>query len=122
MSTREDKLKVRMIRTPSFENESVFIVLDALKPYEESIVSHSYLIGCKMYEYNPGAGRTVRCGETVNPRLRERRYAGIARSREDVFEKPTIREYTRFMELLQKEGYVWNKKKDTLTKDGRLVT
>ena len=121
MSTREDKLKVRMIRTPSFENESVFIVLDTLKPYE-SILDHSYLIGCKIYESNPGIGRTVRCGEAVNPRLRERRYEGIGRSREDVFEIPTIREYTRFMELLQKEGYVWNKKKGTLTKDGRLVT
>ena len=120
MSTREDKLKVRMIRTPSIEDESVFIVLDTFKPYE-SIVNHTYLIGCKIYEYNPGFGRTRRCGEAINPILRERRYDGIGRKREDIFEIPTIREYTRFMELLQKEGYVWNKKKGTLTKDGRLV-
>ena len=110
-----------MIRTPSYEDESVFIVLDTLKPYEESIISQSYLIGCQIYEFNLGIGRTKRNGEAVNPRLRERRYYGIGRSREDVFEIPTIREYTRFMELLQKEGYVWNKKKGTLTKDGRLV-
>jgi hypothetical protein len=120
MSTREDKLKVRMIRTPSYEDESVFIVLDAFQPYDS--IFHSYLIGCKLYMQKPMVERSRRGEEVLHPILRERRYDGINRSKEDVFEIPTIREYTRFMELLQKEGYVWNKKKGTLTKDGRLVT
>jgi hypothetical protein len=53
--------------------------------------------------------------------LRGNGHDPVNRSREDVYELPTIREYSRFMELLKKNGYVWNKKKDTLTKDGRLV-
>lgn len=121
MPTSENKFKVRMVRTPNSEEESIFIVLDKFLPFD--IENDTYFLGCKLYTIFLGFGRSRRDGETLDEdlRLRGLGFYPISRDEEDVFELPTIREYTRFMELLQKEGYVWNKKKDTLTKNGRLV-
>jgi hypothetical protein len=121
MSTNENKLKVRMIRTPNREEESIFIVLDKFLPFD--IENDTYFLGCKLYTIFQGFGRSRRDGETLDEDLclRGLGFDPISRDEEDVFELPTIREYTRFMELLKKNGYVWNKRKDTLTKDGRLV-
>jgi hypothetical protein len=121
MPTSENKFKVRMVRTPNSEEESIFIVLDKFLPFD--IENDTYFLGCKLYNIFPSFGRSRRDGETLDEDLclRGLGFDPISRDEEDVFELPTIREYTRFMELLQKEGYVWNKKKDTLTKNGRLV-
>jgi hypothetical protein len=121
MPTNENKLKVRMVRTPRYEDESIFIIMDRLPPF--SVVNHSYFLGCKLYNTNLGIERSTRNGEKIDSdlMLRGNGHDPVNRSREDVYELPTIREYSRFMELLKKNGYVWNKKKDTLTKDGRLV-
>ena len=114
--------KIRMVRTPKYEDESIFIIMDRLQPL--STENHSYFLGCKLYVTNLGTDRSRRNGEKIDSDLilRGNGYDPIHRTQEDVFELPTIREYTRFMELLKKNGYVWNKRKDTLTKDGRLIT
>lgn len=121
MPANKNTFKVRMVRTPSYEDESLFIIMDRLPPF--SIENHSYFLGCKLYITPPGIARSRRDGETLDSDLllRGNGHDPINRDREDVYELPTIREYSRFMELLKKNGYVWNKKKDTLTKDGRLV-
>lgn len=95
--------------------------MDRLLPF--SVVNHSYFLGCKLYKNNPRIERSTRNGEKIDSdlMLRGNGHDPVNRSREDVYELPTIREYSRFMELLKKNGYIWNKKKDTLTKDGRLV-
>lgn len=113
--------KIRMVRTPKYEDESIFIIMDRLQPF--SIENHSYFLGCKLYVTNPGADRSRRNGEKIDSDLilRGNGYDPIHRTQEDVFELPTIREYTRFTNLLKKNGYFWNRKKGTLTKNGRLV-
>jgi hypothetical protein len=110
-----------MVRTPSYEDESTFIIMDRLPPF--SVENHIYFLGCKLYLTPQGLARNHRDGEQIDSDLllRGNGYDPIKRYREDVYELPTIREYSRFMELLKKNGYIWNKKKDTLTKDGRLV-
>lgn len=90
-----------MIRTPSYEDESLFIVLDAFQPYDS--ICHSYLIGCKLYMHKSMVERSRRGEEVLYPILRERGYDGINRSKEDIFEIPTIREYTRFMNYYRKK-------------------
>lgn len=126
MSTNENKLKVRMIKTPKFEEETLFIVIDRFLPFTiETNETHSYLLGCKLYHATPGIERCRRNGEEIESDLILRRrnaYDHVLRNRTDVFELPTIREYTRFMNLLKKNGYFWNKRKDIITKDGRLIT
>ena len=115
--------KIVMVRTPKYEDESIFIIMDRLQPF--SIENHSYFLGCELYVTQKGLSRSRRNGEKIDSDLilrgRGNGYAPIHRDQEDVFELPTVREYTRFTNLLKKNGYVWNKKKDTLTKDGRLV-
>jgi hypothetical protein len=119
--TNENKLKVRMIKTPEHEEETIFIVLDRFLPF--TFETNSYLLGCKLYIASPGIERSRRYGEEIDSdlRLRGNGHDPVGRNPTDVFELPTIREYTRFMDLLKKNGYFWNKKKDTLTKDGRLI-
>lgn len=121
MPTNENKLKVRMIKTPKYEEETTFIVIDRFLPF--NIETYSYLLGCRLYNIIPGIERSTRDGEKIDSDLilRGNGYDPIHRELEDVYELPTIREYTRFMELLKKNGYVWNKRKDIITKDGRLI-
>lgn len=121
MPTNENKLKVRMVKTPEYEEETIFIVLDRFLPF--SIETQSYLLGCKLYATTQGFERSRRVGEKIDSdlMLRGNGYDPVGRNSTDIFELPTIREYTRFMNLLKKNGYVWNKKKGTLTKDGRLI-
>lgn len=113
--------KIRMVRTPSYEDDTIFIIMDKLQPF--SIENHSYFLGCKLYITQLGIARSRRDGETLDSDLllRGNGYDPINRDREDIYELPTIREYSRFMELLKKNGYVWNRKKGILTKNGRLV-
>lgn len=122
MSTNENKLKVRMVKTPEYEDETIFIVLDRFLPF--TIETNSYLLGCKLYATIPGIERNMRDGEKIDSdlMLRGNGYDPVGRNPTDVFELPTIREYTRFMNLLKKNGYFWNKRKDIITKDGRLIT
>lgn len=122
MPTNENKLKVRMIKTPKYEEETTFIVIDRFLPF--NFETYSYLLGCRLYNATPGIGRSMRDGEKIDSDLilRGNGYDPVHRDEEDVYELPTIREYTRFMELLKKNGYFWNKRKDTITKDGRLIT
>lgn len=121
MPANKNTFKVRMVRTPSYEDESLFIIMDRFLPYD--LDNDTYFLGCKLYITPPGIARSRRDGETLDSDLllRGNGYDSINRDREDIYELPTIREYTRFMELLKKNGYVWNKRKDTLTKNGRLV-
>ena len=121
MLTNENKLKVRMVKTPEYEEETIFIVLDRFLPF--TIETDSYLLGCKLYATTPGIERSRRDGEKIDSDLMLRRndYDPVSRTPTDVFELPTVREYTRFMNLLKKNGYFWNKRKDTITKDGRLI-
>ena len=121
MPTNENKLKVRMVKTPKYEEETIFIVLDRFLPF--NFETYSYLLGCKLYNSTLGIGRSMRDGEKTDSDLilRGNGYDPVHRDEEDVYELPTIREYTRFMELLKKNGYFWNKKKDIITKDGRLI-
>lgn len=122
MPTNKNKLKIRMVRTPKYEDESIFIIMDRLPPF--SVENHFYFLGCKLYNTNPRIERSTRNGEKIDSdlMLRGNGCDHVNRDREDVYELPTIREYSRFMELLKKNGYFWNKRKDTLTKDGRLVS
>ena len=121
MPTNENKLKVRMIKTPKYEEETTFIVIDRFLPF--NFETYSYLLGCRLYNSTLGIGRSMRDGEKIDSDLilRGNGYDPVHRDEEDVYELPTIREYTRFMELLKKNGYFWNKRKDTITKDGRLI-
>ena len=121
MPTNENKLKVRMIKTPKYEEETIFIVLDRFLPF--TFETSSYLLGCKLYNSTQVIERSRRDGEKIDSdlMLRGNGYDPVHRDEEDVYELPTIREYTRFMELLKKNGYFWNKRKDTITKDGRLI-
>jgi hypothetical protein len=121
MPTNKNKLKVRMIKTPKYEEETTFIVIDRFLPF--NIETYSYLLGCRLYNSTLGIGRSMRNGEKTDSDLilRGNGYDPVHRDEEDVYELPTIREYTRFMELLKKNGYFWNKKKDIITKDGRLI-
>ena len=109
-----------MIKTPEFEEETIFIVLDRFLPFAFTIETDSYLLGCKLYNTTQGIGRNRRNGEKIDCdlMLRGNGYDPIKRNPTDVFELPTIREYTRFMNLLKKNGYFWNKRKDIITKDG----
>ena len=111
-----------MVKTPKFEEETIFIVIDRFLPF--TIETHSYLLGCRLYNSTPGIERSRRDGEEIDSDLILRgrnTYDRILRNSTDVFELPTIREYTRFMNLLKENGYFWNKRKDTITKDGRLI-
>ena len=121
MSINENKLKVRMIKTPEDEEETIFIVLDRFLPF--TFETYSYLLGCKLYNSTQVIERSRRDGEKIDSdlMLRGNGYDPVSRNLTDVFELPTIREYTRFMNLLKKNGYFWNKRKDTITKDGRLI-
>ena len=112
--------KIRMVRTPSYEDDTIFIIMDRLQPF--SIENHSYFLGCKLYLTSLGE-RSYRNGEKIDSdlMLRGNGHDPIHRTQEDVFELPTVREYTRFMNLLKKNGYFYNRKKGTLTKNGRLV-
>ena len=112
--------KIRMVRTPSYEDDTIFIIMDKLQPF--SIENHSYFLGCKLYLTSLGE-RSYRNGEKIDSdlMLRGNGHDHIHRNQEDVFELPTVREYTRFMNLLKKNGYFYNRKKGTLTKNGRLV-
>ena len=111
-----------MVKTPEYEEETIFIVLDRFLPF--TFETSSYLLGCKLYNNTPGFGRSMRDGEKIDSdlMLRGNGYDLVSRNPTDVFELPTIREYTRFMNLLKKNGYFWNKRKDIITKDGRLIT
>ena len=121
MPTNENKLKVRMIKTPKYEEETIFIVLDRFLPF--TFETSSYLLGCKLYNTIPRIEGVMRAGEKIDSdlMLRGNGYDPVSRNLTDVFELPTIREYTRFTNLLKKNGYFWNRKKGTLTKNGRLV-
>jgi len=113
--------KIRMVRTPKYEDESIFIIMDRLQPL--SIENHSYFLGCKLYVTNLGPSRSRRNGEYIDSdlMLRGNGHDPIHRNQEDVFELPTVREYTRFINLLKKNGYLYNRKKGILTKNGRFV-
>lgn len=113
--------KIRMVRTPKYEDESIFIIMDRLQPL--STENHSYFLGCKLYVTNLGTDRSRRNGENIDSdlMLRGNGHDPIYRNQEDVFELPTVREHTRFVNLLKKNGYLYNRKKGTLTKNGRLV-
>ena len=91
--------KIRMVRTPSYEDDTIFIIMDRLQPF--SIENHSYFLGCKLYVTNLGASRSRRNGEKIDSdlMLRGNGHDHIHRNQEDVFELPTVREYTRFREL-----------------------
>ena len=122
MPTNKNKLKVRMIRTPEYENESTFIVIDRLLP-EFDTKHANYLLGCQLYTNTVGIGPSRRMGEKMKSDLilRGNDDESVYRSRTDVFELPTLREYIKFMDLLKENGYCWNKRKDIITKNGRLI-
>ena len=128
MQISEEGYKIRMVMSPSFEGESRFIIMDKLKPFDKN--NMSYTLGCCLYNTKLGLdGKTIRNGGIPFSQLylryqRERSHNAIngslARANEDIFEKPTLEEYNKFIQLLKLNGFSYNRKKGELKKDGRV--
>ena len=128
MQISEEGYKIRMVMSPSFEGESRFIIMDKLKPSDKNNIS--YTLGCCLYNAKLGLDRkTIRKSEIPFSQLylRYQREKGhnaingpIAGSSEDIFEKPTLEEYNKFIQLLKLNGFSYNRKKGELKKDGRV--
>lgn len=132
MQIPEEDYKIRMVITPSFEGESRYIVMDKLKPFDEHTTC--YTLGCCLYSGKSRAdGKTIRDSEIPFSQLcmrhrqkstitrTEIRLDGpICRTKEDMFEIPTLEEYNKFMTLLRMNGFSYNRKKGELKKDGRV--
>jgi hypothetical protein len=128
MQISEEGYKIRMVMSPSFEGESRFIIMDKLKPFDKN--NMSYTLGCCLYNTKLGLdGKIIRNGEIPFSQLylRYQRESSrnaingpLAGSSEDIFEKPTLEEYNKFIQLLKKNGFSYNRKKGELKKDGRV--
>lgn len=127
MQIPEEDYKIRMVITPSIEGESRFIIMDKLRPFDKN--NETYAIGCCLYTGKSRAdGKTIRDGEMPFNGLYLRHKQGINdafngpvyRTREDIFEIPTLEEYNKFIRLLKKNGFSYNRKKGELKKDGRV--
>ena len=133
MPTNENKLKLRMIRTPDKERDSSFIVLDKFLPYD-LFRNRTYYLAFQLYEsefvnLEDGTKRFInirlykdneillRAENDVWDKLGEKhKYNPIARSENDVCNEPSVDEYQRFAKALMKYGLVYNKKTCQLTK------
>lgn len=127
MQIPEEGYKIRMVITPSIEGESRFIVMDKLRPFDKN--NGSYALGCCLYSGKPRAdGKNIRDGEIPFKRLYLRHKKGrndalngpVYRTKEDIFEIPTLEEYNKFITLLRMNGFSYNRKKGELKKDGRV--
>ena len=125
MQILEEGYKIRMVITPSIEGESRFIVMDKLKPFDKNNIS--YALGCCLYKGKSRAdGKSIRDGEipfnVLYLRHKKQRSdvinGPIFRTKDDTFEIPTLEEYNKFIRLLKKNGFSYNRKKGELKKDG----
>ena len=127
MQVPEEGYKIRMVKSPTYEGESRFIIMDKLNPFDE--YTACYALGCCLYNGKPrGDGKTIRDGEKPFNELflrhkKERNdtiNGPVCRTKEDTFEIPTLEEYNKFMTLLRMNGFSYNRKKGELKKDGRV--
>ena len=128
---KNNEYKIRMIRTPRYEKECIYIAIDTLPPYDMSFnltnKTHSYEYAYKIYEYKGDnnenfylRGNLLPLSVETDIRMIGAKDSTIRRDPTDVFELPSPTEYMRLSIALRAEGYIFNKKLGKLIKKGKI--